>query len=70
MDKVKELPDLIEIDWEAMTKSLQEGDGYKGEPIEVKIQIDLSKFDAEVEDAMKCVCIVPQPPGRRKKRGK
>jgi hypothetical protein len=44
------------IDWEAMTKNL-DGDDRKREPIEIKISLE--DIDKEVEDAMKCVMIVP-----------
>jgi len=64
VDKVPAIPDTIVIDWEAMTKSLEEGDGYKGPPIEIKI--DLNLIDQEVEDAMKCVAIVPERKKLRK----
>ena len=56
MDKVRELPDTIVIDWEAMTKNL-DGDDRKREPIEIKISLE--DIDKEVDDAMKCVMIVP-----------
>ena len=66
MTKVPNIPDKIHIDWEAIQKSLNEGEWDQGPPIEVAVKIDLDKIDKECEDAMKCVALVPDKSKRRK----
>jgi hypothetical protein len=58
MDKVREIPEIVLIDWEEMIRRIEAGDTYKGPPIEIKIDFD--KIKEEMNESMKCVAIVPQ----------
>lgn len=64
MDKVPHLPDTVEIDWEKLTKDLGDEVEYTHK---IEIVIDLKAIDAEIEDAMKCVMLVPEGRARIRK---
>lgn len=54
------LPDKIVVDWDA----IRNGSGYKGPPIEIKINL---KEILQGDEEHKCVAIVPESPKRKKK---
>ncbi len=63
--ELSQIPEIITINWEEVQRQLAEGEGYKGPPISVTLNLkDLQENNPEAE---KCVMIVPQPPKRRKK---
>ncbi len=61
------LPDVITVDWAEVERRLRNGEGYKGPPITITLDLkEIMKEEAKEE----CVMIVPHPTKRKRHRAR